>query len=111
MSKASEVAISYSATGDGMTLTYATTAQENATSPGEQQPVTLAIGDNTLTVPTGAKGVILVPPASSTVVKKLGGSTGFTIRSDAPSYLALPNSTASIVLNASAIETLSLFWM
>lgn len=114
MSKASQVAITYSATGDGMTLTFATTAQENLASPGEQQPLLLATGDNTIAVPTGAKGVIVVPPSASVIVKKLkgiGGDTGFILRAASPSYLALPDSTATILLNASAGETVSLVWV
>jgi hypothetical protein len=113
VSKTSEVSITYSATGDGMTLTFTSTTQENAASPGEHLPIALASGDNTITVPTGARGVLIVPGATSTVVKKIkgvGGDTGVTIAPAYATYIALPTGAANFILNAASIETLDLYW-
>jgi hypothetical protein len=112
VSKASEVSITYSATGDGMTLTFTSTTQENAASPGEQQPLLLATGDNTITVPTGAKGVIVVPPAASTVVKKLDRILRLHDRANYGVVSRAPRRDRhGRHQRASAGETISLVWM
>ncbi len=113
MSKTSQIAISLSVSGDSMTLAFTSPIQENTASPGEQQPVVLSSGDNTITVPTGASGVLIQPAATSTVSKRIKGNAadvGFPISPSASAYLPIPSGATSFVLNASGAETISIYW-
>jgi len=115
MSKTAQVATTISASGDGLTLSFTSPVQTNASSPAEHQPVTLSTGDNTITVPTGALGVLIVPVATSTVAKKIktvGGDSGSPINAAYATFWALVASTATITINAAAPgETISLYWI
>ena len=89
-------------------------AQSNAASPGERNSVDLASGPNTLTPPAGASALILVPPQNSTVAKTLKGVTGDTgvpLSPNAPAVIPLPAGAGALVLNAAAIETVTVYWL
>jgi hypothetical protein len=117
MAKTSTTTVTMSVTGDGVSLSYTPLGAPivNAAAPaGGPVAIALAAGDNTITVPPGAVGFILVPPAASVVVKRLKGiaaDTGFTLAPATPSVIALPTAAASVLLNASATETVSIQWI
>lgn len=117
MAKTATTSISVLVTGDGVNETFQPPTQPivNAAAPaGGPISVALASGDNTLTVPPGAQGLIFVPPSASVVVKKLkgvGGDTGFTLSATLPSVLMLPAGTATVLINAASSETVSIHWI
>lgn len=87
------------------TTTYPATA--NGASPGTQDIVSLASGNNTITVPivTGftITAVTIVPPATNTVqmiLKGVAGDTGILLHLTDPTSIALAPGQASFVLNA-----------
>lgn len=85
----------------------------NANSPGEHLSVALVNGANTLTPPTGATFLLIVPPATSTVTKTLKGISGDTGVPVSPSqiiFLALAN-TNPLVLTTNNTETIDLYWL
>ena len=77
----------------------------------EELPVALASGANTITVPTGATGVIVIPPVANTValtLKGIAGDTGIPLSLTQPSVLTFPASPpASIVVNAASLMSAS----
>lgn len=77
-------------------------AASNVASPGENELIDLVLGNNTITVPSGATGVVIIPPTGNTdniTLKGVAGDTGFLLHDTNPSYIALGGS-ASFVLNA-----------
>lgn len=92
-------------------------AADNTVSPGQNDLVTLALGANTITVPTGgatAKAVTIVPPAANAVqltLKGVTGDTGILLHLTDPSSVALAPTQTTFVLNAGAICTgVRLIW-
>lgn len=83
-------------------------AADNASSPAVVELKTLAIGANTITVPTAGKtptAVTVVPPASNTTaltLKGVSGDTGIRLHDTDPTTIALHSGVASFVLNAAA---------
>lgn len=82
-------------------------AATNTVSPGQITPLTLANGDNVITVPvvTGIipKAVTVVHTASNTVLVKVKGTTadaGIALHKTDPTSIGLDTTQASIVLNA-----------
>lgn len=117
MAKKSTTTLSTTIAGDGISTTYTPPGAPivNNTAPaGGPISVLLSTGDNTLTVPSGAVALLIVPPSDSVVVKKLkgvGGDTGVTIAPAAPTYLGLPASATEVLLNAASGETVTLEWL
>lgn len=65
----------------------------------------LASGDNTVTVPTGAKKILILPPVGNTVVillKKTGADTGLPLDLVDWSFLSVGTMT-TFVLNAASL--------
>jgi len=64
--------------------------------------VSLASGDNTITVPTGATVMLFIPPTSNAEtikIKGAAGDTGFTISPTKPTVFTY--AAGAIILNAS----------
>jgi hypothetical protein len=83
MAKLATTTLSVTVTGDGVNETYvpptAPVVERERARRRTAQSVALSSGDNTLSVPPGAQGLIFVPPSASAVAKKLkgiGGDTG-----------------------------------
>lgn len=77
----------------------------SAAAVGQTTEVTLASGDNTITVPTGATAALIQPPSANAVALKLkgaAGDTGIAIHKTMPSILALDASQTDFILNAVA---------
>lgn len=117
MAKKSSLSMTVTVAGDGVNTTYnpvGTPIVNLAAPAGGPLSVALTTGDNTLAVPAGAVALLVVPDPASVVVKKLkgvGGDTGFTIAPASPSLLGLPSSAVSVLLNASAGETITIEWL
>ena len=83
-------------------------AADNADSPGAVEIKTLAIGANTVTVPTGGTtvtGCTIIPPAANTndiTLKGLAADTGIIVHPTDPTSIALDSTVTSFVLNAEA---------
>lgn len=106
------IGISFSGDLDAPGLTYE--AADNATSPGIINRITLTIGANTITVPTGFKAVTIVPPAANTsliTLKGVTGDTGVPLHLTDPSSIGLDSTESTFVLNAAAeITNVQLIW-
>jgi len=79
---------------------------------GGRAPIALTASPNTITPPTGAIGVMLVPPATSTNVKTLkgvSGDTGILWRPDKPILFYF--SSATFVILSAGTETIDAFWL
>ena len=73
---------------------------------GTVTDVVLASGANTVTVPTGAAGCLIIPPSANTValtLKGVGADTGVAISPSAPCLLTFPATPpANFVINAAS---------
>ena len=100
--------------GDGNDSEWSPTPTQNNYAPaGGPVNMTLAVGDNTIAVPTGAMGLAISPRASSATVLKLKGSagdTGFALRGGKPSHVALPTGATSILVSSNAVDVVPFFW-
>lgn len=89
----------------------------NAACPvGGTTPVVLAAGENVIAVPTGAVGVVISPPTSSTNAKTgptpVGYSNlGLPLRANAPILVMFDAAVTQIALYSAGIETLNLHWL
>lgn len=116
MSVTSNRAIDVTFEGDHeSSTTYS--ADENTDSPGQHQVVTLAIGNNTITVPTGGTtptAVTIVKPLTNTTAitfKGVNGDTGVRLHDTDPDSISLHSGVASFVLNAGAeVQGVRLIW-
>lgn len=69
---------------------------------GQNQSITLSSGNNTITVPSGAVAVTIIPPAGNAnalVLKGVNGDTGIAISKVDPCSISLL-SVSSFVINA-----------
>jgi hypothetical protein len=117
MSKTSTISVQLSVIGDGVSDLYTPPGYpivNNSAPTGIPVPIVLALGDNTIAVPTGTQAFLLQPPTGSVVTKKLkgvGGDTGFLINPSLPLIVPVPTGTTSILINASAGETVQIAWL
>jgi hypothetical protein len=85
----------------------------NPTPIGVTQDLTTVSGNNTVTVPVGALGVIIIPPAGNTIqitLKGVAGDTGVSLNLTDPSKISLNPGQATFVLNVGGAITLELEW-
>lgn len=115
MAKTCTTSVAVSVTGDSVDESFSPPALSNAAAPaGGPVDVALSTGDNSISVPPGALGFVLVPPTTSTVAKKLkgaGGDSGFPIATALISVLSIPAGTATIIINAASGETVAVHWI
>lgn len=108
MSKTTVTKIITTSDGDGVESEWTVPQMSNSRGPsGGPVKQLLATGANALLVPTGAMGMVIAPPASSTAVLKLkggAGETGFALRAGYASAVALPTGTASVHIDSSIQE-------
>jgi hypothetical protein len=114
MAKTSQIAVTLSGSGDGIqAFTIAAPTISNSASPLVHDQHSLTTGANTLTVPTGATYLVVVPPAASTVAKTLkgvSGDTGIALTPGAWCALPIASGVSSIVINAASGEVVDLYW-
>lgn len=108
------IAIGY--TGD-VVGNEALAAATNTASPGQIQILTLASGNNTITVPTGGttpKACSIVKPSTNTTAityKGVTGDAGMRLHDTDPDSISIHSSVTSFVLNAAAeIVGVRLYW-
>lgn len=108
------IAIGY--TGD-VVGNQALAAATNTASPGQLQIVTLASGNNTITVPTGGttpKACSISKPSDNTTAityKGVTGDTGTRLHDTDPDSISLHSSVTTFVLHAGAeIIGVRLYW-
>jgi hypothetical protein len=80
----------------------------NATASGQELFTTLASGANSITVPSGTKWVIIVPPAGNSTTltfKGVTGDTGVVLHPTEPAIISLASSVSTFCLTASALMT------
>lgn len=88
-------------------------AASNTASPAMNEVKVLVSGNNTITKPTGAVGVTIIPPSDNEVVillKKVTGDTGLSLGLTDPTFISLAASVTSFVINASDDLSLRLIW-
>lgn len=106
MSVASNRSVILSMTGD-VEYTQQFDAVVNSAGSGQNQLVNLSSGANTITVPSGAVAVTIIPPAANAVamtLKGVAGDTGIALSLLAPSSISLL-SVSSFVINAASAIT------
>lgn len=108
MSVASERTVSVVFTGD-VTGTQEVDAAANAASPGTIEVKTLALGFNSISVPSVAgvtpTAVTIIPPAgnaNSLTLKGVTGDTGIRLHNTDPTSIALDSSVTAIGLTTGA---------
>lgn len=117
MSKTSKASIGVTVTGDGVDNSYVppNNPLTNAAAPsGGPVKFVLAAGANTITLPAGAVGCVLTPPASSTnakIIKGVAGDTGIGILASAAILLTFVAGTVSFDVDSVGIESLDLQWL
>lgn len=73
----------------------------------------LVSGNNAVTIPTGATGLIIQPPGGNAVALTLKGvntDTGVALHLTNPTYIGL-GTGATVVLNAGGSVTVNLIWL
>ena len=117
MAKTSTINLNVMIQGDGINTAYAPPGAPivNTTAPaGGPITVALAMSDNTLTVPPGALGMIIVPPSISVVTKAIKGAaldTGLAISPTRVTMIGLPAGATSVIISASAPEDITVQWI
>lgn len=87
-------------------------AVENSTSPGVNEIQALVSGANTVTAPTGAVGVTIIPPAGNTVtltLKGVTGDTGIALAVASPTSLGI-SGVSTFVITTNGPVTVRLIW-
>jgi len=86
----------------------------NADSPGDIAVQDLSSGNNTISVPSGATGVTIIPPEDNAIVitlKGVAGDTRIALHLTDVSSIALKSTVTSFVLNAAnALTGIRLIW-
>lgn len=117
MSITSNRLVSVKYTGD-IIANLETRAVENTDSPGSQTIHTLAVGNNTITLPTGGstvKGATIIPPEdneNTITLKGVNGDTGIALNKVDPTTVTFDDpAPANFVLTAGAeITGLRIIW-
>lgn len=90
-----------------ITFSRSDSAAESTTAPGVIEKKDWSSGNNTVTVPSGSKGVTIKPPTGNTqalILKGVNGDTGVAIHKTDPTSLGLETG-ATIVVNAAGTVT------
>jgi len=88
-------------------------AAANTTSPGQINLVSLGTTGNTITAPTGAKGVTILPPAGNTTkitLKGVTGDTGVDLHPTDPTVLGLNSTTGIFLAVTTAVSDVRMIW-
>lgn len=106
MSVTSNRSVTITQTGD-VEYTQEFSAPVNSAGSGQNQLVNLSSGANTITVPTGAVAVTIIPPDNNSqtiTLKGVTGDTGIALALTAPCSLSL-SSVGTFVLTAGGTIT------
>lgn len=75
---------------------------------GYRQLIDLTTGANTITIPTGASAVIIIPPTTNTqalTLKGVSGDTGISIHKTSPTYVPFGTTPANFVVTSGGTVT------
>lgn len=117
MAKTGTLNISLGVVGDGVNIAWPYPAGSspftNLVSPGQEGPLSLSAGFNSIAVPTGAKMLFLPPQPGVTATLTLKGITGDTgIQMDPTMPFVFPCALASTIgITASGTATLYAIWV
>jgi hypothetical protein len=112
MAVTSNRTIATTMTGD-ITFSRTDAAAESATAPGVIEKKDWTTGANTVTAPSGAKGVTIKPPAGNTqalTLKGISGDTGIAIHKTDPTSLGLDSVSTFVVNAAGSVTGVVLVW-
>ena len=98
--------------------THIITAATNTASPGMIEIRTLAVGNTTISVPTGGSTPVactIVPSSGNTsaiTIRGVAGDTGIRIHNTDPTTIALDSSVTSFVINVATADVTGarLYW-
>lgn len=79
-----------------------------------ERPTLTQAANNTITVPSGAKLCVIVPPTANTQVvtlKGVGGDTGYAIDPNEPTVLCVSGATFVLNLAAGSDQVFELNWL
>jgi hypothetical protein len=114
MAVTAQVFLQVQYSGDVNGVQVPTVAITNS-SPGQIDLTNLVMGANTITLPTGAKGVFIWPPILNNVAitfKGIAGDTGVLMHPTDAAYFALGSGVVNFVLNAaSAVTGVRFIWV
>lgn len=116
MAKTTVTQITINTDGDGVESEWKPTAMQNdAGRAGGPVQQTLAVGDNTIAVPTGAMGMVLKQAEASAATVRLkgvagAGETGFALRTGKAACVPIPTGATGVVLYSSAVDLVDLHW-
>ena len=85
----------------------------NASGSGQNQLTDLSSGNNSITIPTSAVAVTIIPPADNAVVLKIkgvNGDTGVIIHLTDPTSIGLGSGATLVIDAASSVTGLRLIW-
>lgn len=108
--------ISIKSSGDGLVAEseWKPTLMTNSHGPaGGPYKMLLATGVNSLTVPTGAMGITIQPPAASLArmnVPGISGGTGMIMRTGHASTNPLPTGTSAVLVASDREELVYIHW-
>lgn len=91
-----------------VTAAHTFSAANNIASPGDIDIVTLALGANIITPPSGGTTPVactIIPPAGNVIaitLKGIGGDTGIVLHKTDPTSIALDSPITTFVLTAAA---------
>jgi hypothetical protein len=88
-------------------------AASNVASPAEIEIVALSAGANTITPPSGARAVTIIPPIANTVLltlKGVTGDTGVVLHLTDPTSVGLNSYATTFCLTAVSSVTVRLVW-
>jgi len=117
MAKTSSCSIGVTVSGGGETATYVPPGSpvSNPAAPnGGSVAYALAAGVNSIAVPTGAIGVVISPPTSSTNAKTAPAATGqvgVATRANAPSVTFFDAAVTTFDITSAGIEVVNLHWL
>jgi hypothetical protein len=78
---------------------------------GETLDFTTISGDNTLAIPSGSMGLIVIPPTGNTtkiVLKGSSGDTGVSLHLTDPSKISIGSGQTSLILNVAGVINLEI---
>lgn len=98
---------------EDITFSRIDSAASNTTAPGQVEKKDLSSGNNTITVPSGAKGLTLKPPSGNTqalILKGVNGDTGVAIHKTDPTSLGLETGATVVINAAGSVTGVVLVW-
>lgn len=98
---------------EDITFSRIDSAASNATAPGQVEKKDLTTGANTITAPSGAKGVTMKPPSGNTqalTLKGVSGDTGIAIHKTDPTSLGLDSVTTFVINAAGSVTGMVFVW-